>query len=468
MKNKFKKYVFALFLLIVLISIILTSAFNFNSNIFTKTGQLKVTPEHPFLVGGKWLVASELKIGDELTNIYGKKIRIKSIKSVHVPEGVNVYNLEAGIYNDFILKDGIVAHNSNRPQLSELEKQVADSFGITPGQKNLETILNEEYPQLINRLSSQSKEDLKDNLRRIGKEAGATDEEIAEIARLIDNFDNDGIEIQGRRFIKGDSRTNEEFDFPETVINSQTITDDIKSYNNHMKKTLEELPSVREIAISESDMDVLTTGLSREKGIPPIKRNALNRDHFGGEGSSMYDDMTRALENAKKEASLFPETGRVVEFERIAKKNMNDLIDSYPEMIGIWETNVKPFISGKGDVLFADVGFRGTMQFWEAAMFERLNPGKKGFVDIAFVKAINPLKETENAYQGFIRNARDQFSSETQFKKFFGRNNAEMVSRILEKTDRNGGRAIMRISEKNYEDFSESLIRLWQASKYTP
>ena len=45
-------------------------------------GELRVTTEHPFLVGGEWVVASELNIGDELTTVDGKLARITSIERV--------------------------------------------------------------------------------------------------------------------------------------------------------------------------------------------------------------------------------------------------------------------------------------------------------------------------------------------------------------------------------------------------
>ena len=48
--------------------------------------QLKVTEEHPFLVYGKWIEASQLQIGDEIQTINGRQVRITNITDVEVPE----------------------------------------------------------------------------------------------------------------------------------------------------------------------------------------------------------------------------------------------------------------------------------------------------------------------------------------------------------------------------------------------
>ena len=45
-------------------------------------GTLRVTEEHPFLINGEWIPASELKIGDRLTEINGKTVEITSIKKL--------------------------------------------------------------------------------------------------------------------------------------------------------------------------------------------------------------------------------------------------------------------------------------------------------------------------------------------------------------------------------------------------
>ena len=92
-------------------------------------GELRVTTEHPFLVGGEWVVASELNIGDELTTVDGKLARITSIE--RVVDDVEVFNIEddAGI-NNYVVGGGVVVHNSNgifkkplKEVLAEMELQ---------------------------------------------------------------------------------------------------------------------------------------------------------------------------------------------------------------------------------------------------------------------------------------------------------------------------------------------------------
>ncbi len=124
-----KSVLFVLFFIVLLV--IGVSAFSFNSDLFTKKGELRVTNEHPFLINGSWVKASELKVGDELFTVNGKKARIISIKDVNVSEGVDVYNLEVKGYENFIV-DGIVVHNSNKPSFSSVPKRDVESVMRVP------------------------------------------------------------------------------------------------------------------------------------------------------------------------------------------------------------------------------------------------------------------------------------------------------------------------------------------------
>lgn len=102
---------FLVFFLFIFLSLTFVFAFNLNSNIFEKN-ILKVTSEHPFLINGEWVKAKDLNVGDELTSIDGRKVRIKKIKDI--VDEVEVYNLEVKNYSDFIV-NGLVVHNSNLP-----------------------------------------------------------------------------------------------------------------------------------------------------------------------------------------------------------------------------------------------------------------------------------------------------------------------------------------------------------------
>ena len=119
-----KRVLFVLFF--IALFVIGVSAFSFNQNLFSKGGELKVTLEHPFLLNGSWVEAKDLKVGDELFTVSGKKARITSIRDVN--SSVDVYNLEVEDYSDFVLSDGIVVHNSNKVKESipEIEERLAN------------------------------------------------------------------------------------------------------------------------------------------------------------------------------------------------------------------------------------------------------------------------------------------------------------------------------------------------------
>ena len=95
-------------LFLIVISLVFVSAFNFNSNIFVKKGELKVTDEHPFFLNESWVKASELNVGDELVTVDGKIARIVNVKDVN--EETLVYNLRVNGYEDYFA-EGILVHN---------------------------------------------------------------------------------------------------------------------------------------------------------------------------------------------------------------------------------------------------------------------------------------------------------------------------------------------------------------------
>jgi len=57
-----KSYVILLFLMLAVIGLVSAEISSFD-------GELRVTDEHPFLVDGEWIPASELEIGDELQSL---------------------------------------------------------------------------------------------------------------------------------------------------------------------------------------------------------------------------------------------------------------------------------------------------------------------------------------------------------------------------------------------------------------
>ena len=73
-------------------------------------GVLKVTPNHPIYVNGKWLPAEEIRIGDKLQGVNGEEIKVTSIQKVFRKEAT--YNLEIEIYHNYFA-DNILVHNKS-------------------------------------------------------------------------------------------------------------------------------------------------------------------------------------------------------------------------------------------------------------------------------------------------------------------------------------------------------------------
>ena len=76
-------------------------------------GELHVTQEHPFLINKEWVPASSLEVGDELNTLDGKIVKIININDINLESPIDVYNLEAGVFHDFIISENIIVHNSD-------------------------------------------------------------------------------------------------------------------------------------------------------------------------------------------------------------------------------------------------------------------------------------------------------------------------------------------------------------------
>lgn len=104
---KYPKNIFLVSLFFIVIF-----AFSIVNSYELKTGQLKVTTEHPFLQDGEWIPSKQLEKGDTITTKDGRKATITSIRKVK--KNTTVYNLEDEKYHNYIV-DGLVVHNSNLP-----------------------------------------------------------------------------------------------------------------------------------------------------------------------------------------------------------------------------------------------------------------------------------------------------------------------------------------------------------------
>lgn len=70
------------------------------------------TATQPFLSMGEWVVVGDLKVGDALTSMDGKSIRINSMR--RVDEKTKVFNLQIASLGTYIA-NGVVAHNKEFP-----------------------------------------------------------------------------------------------------------------------------------------------------------------------------------------------------------------------------------------------------------------------------------------------------------------------------------------------------------------
>ncbi len=92
----------------------------------------------------------------------GKKARITGIKDVYAPEGIEVYNLEVKGYENYIVENGVVVHNSNLPVETSNKYLVGDVVEFVRDGKTyrgtVTEIRNGNYYSL--KLYSESSEDL--------------------------------------------------------------------------------------------------------------------------------------------------------------------------------------------------------------------------------------------------------------------------------------------------------------------
>ncbi len=109
MRNKKQSLIFLSIALIAILFLCFSISASSGDN-----NEIKATLEHPFLVDGSWVPANELKSGDLLTTVDGKKAVVTSIEKVHVPEGFSVYNFET-FENNYVVSSGdVIVHNSQR------------------------------------------------------------------------------------------------------------------------------------------------------------------------------------------------------------------------------------------------------------------------------------------------------------------------------------------------------------------
>ena len=75
---------------------------------FVMNGEISVTGTHPFLVGGDWIEAQDMRVGDILAGPDGAAVPVNSVESVDY--GVRVYNISVSGSHTFFA-GGILVHN---------------------------------------------------------------------------------------------------------------------------------------------------------------------------------------------------------------------------------------------------------------------------------------------------------------------------------------------------------------------
>ena len=90
-----------------------------NTNRLIINNKINTTPEHPFYIGGEWVEAGNLKVGDELYHLDGTKHKITSIEIDTINQ--TVYNFEVeGTHTYFV--EGYLVHNKqNQTDIKEYD-----------------------------------------------------------------------------------------------------------------------------------------------------------------------------------------------------------------------------------------------------------------------------------------------------------------------------------------------------------
>jgi len=331
-------------------------------------------------------------------------------------------------------------------QKGELEEKI---FGNDPridgmfGETSHKRILEEIYPVITDSLRGKSIEDLFDTFVGLG----ASTEGLENILE----------QYEGKEWpIKTDPKKD-----------GRKLEEDVRGLANDLERVMTKYGSKTVISY-EKDMDVISTGLeetfSRKEGLN-VKRAILSRRSFGEEGeyTPLYSSMLQIMENAKQDAEVLAARGdeRVEIFRKKVIKDIQELHKTNPEfreqMDRIYAEHIEPIV-GKGEnVVFADVGQRGVMQFFSAAMYELNNKGKTAVVYLVHLR-----KPTESySFQEFIFAYTESLDITTSQKdKLFGRHNRDSIYRLL--VDVPGGNRAVRtiLHDQDLLKLFEALIRL--------
>lgn len=91
----------------------------------TKTEEILTTPEHPFYVKGRYILAGFLSVGMSLTSFAGEEIEIQETEIIRYEKPQKVYNFSIeGTENYYVGEQGVLVHNAGGcPSGNEIKKK---------------------------------------------------------------------------------------------------------------------------------------------------------------------------------------------------------------------------------------------------------------------------------------------------------------------------------------------------------
>ena len=91
----------------------------------TKTEEILTTPEHPFYVKGRYILAGFLSVGMSLTSFAGEEIEIQETEIIRYEKPQKVYNFSIeGTENYYVGEQGVLVHNAGGcPSGNEVKKK---------------------------------------------------------------------------------------------------------------------------------------------------------------------------------------------------------------------------------------------------------------------------------------------------------------------------------------------------------
>lgn len=137
--------------------------------------KIKVTPYHNMYINGEWKQIGKAKVGDELMDSNGNKIKIKSIEKAYDENGVMVYDLEIKEHH-YYFAEGVLVHNSGgftystkgstRELFDEIKRQTGKEVehSLTDKELDLKMVFNfqnADPQQAIDAMSKQFKKEIK-------------------------------------------------------------------------------------------------------------------------------------------------------------------------------------------------------------------------------------------------------------------------------------------------------------------